>query len=140
MSLEKKYIIQLRTIISKQGLSEEEKEDLVYNATNGRTTSIREMHTAEAIALREALNGKPEQPYEIGKKRRMKRQILALVHEMGWQYETEEGKLKVDMKRVNAYCESRGYLKKPFDDYTEKELPRLVAQFKKMHKNYLQNA
>jgi hypothetical protein len=136
MALEKKYIIQIRTIISTKGFSEEEKEQMVSNATGQRTTSIREMYTREAIALIKALNGTPEAPQESTKKRRMKRQILALCHEMDW--ETDDD--KVDMKRVNAYCVQRGYLKKPFDDYTEKELPTLVAQFKQMHKNYLQNA
>lgn len=133
MPLDRKYIIQLRTIITKLGMSEEDKEDAVLNTTQGRTKSIREMYPSEAITLINALNGKEDRPHESGKKSRMKRQILALCHEMGWEHDNG----KVDLDRVNAYCKQRGYLKKEFNDYTEKELPRLVAQFRQMHKNYL---
>lgn len=135
MALDKKYIIQLRTIISKRGMSEAEKEDMILSTTEGRTASIRELKTTEAIALIAGLNGRPETNYDSDKKKRMKRQILAICHEMNWEH--PDG--KVDMKRVNGYCETRGYLKKKFDDYTERELPILVAQFKRMHNNYLRN-
>lgn len=129
--LAKRYIIQLRTILSRKGIDEELKEELVHEATNGRTTSIRKMHTAEAIRLINQLNGRPDN-YD-GKKQRMKRKILALCHEMGWE-EPDTG--KVDMRRVNAYCKKRGHAHKPFDDYTTAELPLLITQFERLHKSY----
>ena len=74
--LDKRYIIQLRTILSNKGISEELKEELVHQATDGRTTSIRQMRTAEAIRLINQLNGQKDE-YD-GRKQRMKQKVLAL--------------------------------------------------------------
>jgi len=131
--LPKDLIIQLRTILSKKQIDEEGKEDLVFQFTNGGTKSIREMRMVEAIAMVKALNG-DEDNYDDSANRK-RRQILALCHEMGW--EDEQG--RVDMNRVNRYCTTRGYLKKPLNDYKPGELQKLVSQFKTMHKIYLKN-
>lgn len=134
MPLEKKYIVQLRTILNRKGIDEAQKEDLVFEATGERTTSIRDMEAWEAIALIRALNGRQD-TFKDDSANQKRRQILALCHEMGW--EDEEG--KADMTRINAYCTSRGYLKKPLNDYKPSELNKLVTQFKTMHKIYLRN-
>ncbi len=131
--LPKDLIIQLRTILSKNKIDEEGKEDLVLQFTNGGTKSIREMRKVEAIAMIRALNDTPDTYDDSANRKR--RQILALCHEMGW--EDDQG--RVDMTRVNAYCTTRGYLKKPLNDYKPGELQKLVSQFKTMHKNYLRN-
>lgn len=123
-------------MLSKAKINEELKEDMVYQATSGRTTSIREMMTGEAVKMIKHLRGEQDDWVADDRKQRMKRQILALCHEMNWEHDNG----KVDMDRVNRYCQSRGYLKKGFDEYTTKELPKLITQFKQMHKNYLQNA
>jgi len=134
MALDKKYIIQIRTIITNRGLTEEDKEDLVSQFSNQRTTSIRAMKTTEAIALIKALNGESDTFRPDNRLNRMQRKILALAHEMDW--ETEDGKINMD--RVNGFCKMRGYRKKTFNDYTEKELPKLITQFEKMYKNHLE--
>lgn len=122
--------------MSKARIDEDTKELMVLEATGGRTYSIRQMRTIEAITLIKSLRGEGDQFEVDDKKQRMKRQILALCHEMGWEHENG----KVDMDRINRYCEGRGYIKQPFDAYTTAQLPKLVAQFKAMHKNYLANA
>ena len=105
---DKKHIITIRTILSKRGVDEGTKEGLVRSATDGRTSSIREMTNVEAIGLIKALNGQKDNYKEnADQKLKLKRKILAYCHEMGW----EKADGKVDMKRVGAYCESRGYLK-----------------------------
>lgn len=136
MQLARQYIIQIRTLLSKAGIDEETKEIMVLDATGGRTYSIRQMRTIEAISLIKSLQGKTDAYQVDEEKQRMKRQILALCHEMGWEHDNG----KVDMDRVNRWCNSRGYIKKAFDEFTKAELPKLVAQFKSMHKNYLKNA
>ncbi|PHN00657.1 hypothetical protein [Flavilitoribacter nigricans] len=136
MQLGNQYIIQIRTLLTKLGIDEETKETMVLEATGGRTYSIRQMRTIEAIQIIRSLQGKADD-YQVDEaKQRMKRQILALCHEMGWEHDNG----KVDMDRVNRWCQNRGYIKKPFDEFTKAELPKLVAQFKAMHKIYLQNA
>lgn len=131
MALDKKYIRQIRAILSTQGVDEDTKEDMVVEATGGRTHSISQMYTREAISLIRSLNG--QQDNFQNKANQMRRKIIALCHEMGWQ--TEEG--KIDLRRVNAYCEKRGHGRKPLNDYTLKELPVLVTQFEQLHKHYL---
>lgn len=122
--------------MANQGIDKEAKEDLVSQFTEGRTTSTREMKTTEAIALIRALNGQVDSFRPNDKADRMRKKILALCHEMKW--ELPDG--KVNMDRVNGFCLSRGYLKKPLDEYSAKELPSLVTQFENLHKNYLKNA
>lgn len=129
--LAKRYIIQIRAILSKKGIDEETKEEMVLQATAGRTKSIRMMYTREAISLIRSLNGQEDTFQD--KANQMRRKIIALCHEMGWQ--TEEG--KIDLRRVNAYCENRGHGRKPLNDYSLKELPTLVTEFEKLHKHYL---
>lgn len=130
--LETKYIRQIRAIMAKQGIDEELKQELVSDLTNGRTTSISKLFGHEAISLIRNLNGDADQwKAEDTKANKLRRSILAIAHQLGW--ETDEG--KVDMARVNGFCEARGFGKKPLNDYTVKELPKLIAQFKAFQNN-----
>lgn len=61
----------------------------------------------------------------------MRRKIFSLCHELGWT-KSDKGKQVVDQKRLNAFLEKRGYLHKPLNFYTPKELPTLVTQFENM--------
>ena len=131
--LDKKYIRIIRTILTKKQISEELKEEMVLEATNNRTSSIREMYTREAIGMIKALNGEKDDFEE--RKNRMRRKVLAIAHELGWEH--ADG--KVDMTRVNEYCKTRGNAKKNFNWYNMKELQTLIIQFKQMRINYLSN-
>lgn len=132
MALEKSYTIRIRSAIHARGMSEDDKKELVLSATDGRTDSIRAMHTSEAIALLSNLNGQADN-YEPGTKQKMKRKVLAIAHDLGW--ELPDG--KVDMKRVNGYCLTRSEAKKTFNDLTVKELESVVKQFQQMKRVYL---
>lgn len=131
---DKNYNAALGATLSRKGIDQDGKKELVLSATGGRTDSIREMSNVEAINLLKSLNDKADNYDENREKKlKMKRKILAYCHEMNW--ETDDG--KVDMKRVNGYCEKSGYLKKKFNDYKIDELPKLVQQFARMRANYL---
>lgn len=61
---------------------------------------------------------------------KMRKKIISMAHDLGWQYvHPLHGKLCADMKAINQWCKKYGYLHKPLDKYTYRELPTLVSQF-----------
>lgn len=128
-----KYIRQIRAIMAHQGIDEESKAAMCLSVSNGDTASLRELTDAQAITIIRQLNGQPDTPPPPGKAQAMRRKIIALCHEMGWK--NTDG--TINMTRVNAYCTQRGYLKKPLNDYTTRELPKLVTQFENLHKSFI---
>jgi hypothetical protein len=120
------------TLLGKHGLREE-KESIVSAFTAGKTTSVRAMKFGEAAALIEHLKG---MDHEDSAGDKMKKKILSMAHEMGWRIKGTE---KIDMDHVNNWCKSFSYLKKSLDEYTYKELPKLVTQFEEVYKSYLRS-
>ncbi|MFT4062547.1 MAG: hypothetical protein QM642_09360 [Edaphocola sp.] len=111
-----------------------EKADMALIQTNGRTDTTTGLTQAEArtwIAELQTITRTPED----GSAERQRRHIIAMAHEMGWQ---QPGG-KIDMAHLNSWVASRGYLNRThrtLNQYTQKELPRLVTQFKKVHGDF----
>jgi hypothetical protein len=124
----------LHALLSKLKIDKEMKESLVNQFTNGREISSANMTKFECKLLIEYLQKYFNQD-EAEKCDKMRRRILSLCHEMGW--ELENG--KVDMERVNGFCLNKGYLAKPLNNYNLKELPKLIYQFEKVYEHYLKN-
>jgi hypothetical protein len=126
----KEQIKKARTLMAKAGLTEENKEDLVYSFTDGRTVSLRAMDYAETqdfFKHLEALTGQP--PSEADKQ---KRKILSLAHEMKWHL---PGTRKVDVSRVNEWCQDK--FSYPLDDLNYLNLNKAVTAFSAVHVSYL---
>lgn len=108
----------------------DQKKALVYAFTNGRSESSKELTFAEASELIKHLRGNDSS-------HRMRRKIIKLAHEIGWK---KEGSKEIDMAAIDTWCKTYGYLKKPLNDYSRFELPRLVWQFENgPYKHYLHN-
>jgi hypothetical protein len=122
----KEQSIRFNTIISKLGIDKEGKEDLVYNITQGRATSSKDLTHLECDKLIKNL-----QPNVLIEGDKQRKKILSIVHELGW--ETPTG--KIDWNALNPYLLKYGYLHKLFNDYTPNELPKLVTQFENMLKD-----
>lgn len=124
---------QLKAIHALLGINglRDEKQNIVSAFTGGRTTHVSEMSSAEAAALIGHL--KSLNNTEAGATR-MRNKILSMAHEMNWRI---EGTKRVSMQHVNNWCTSRSYLKKPLDNYTYNELPKLVSQFEEVYKSHL---
>lgn len=127
----------LHALIGALGIDSETKETLVFSFTGGRETSSAKMTVQECQALIDHLNKytKKKKPVDDEKAERMKRRIIAMCHEMGW----EKASGKIDMDHINNFCKESGYLHKPLDNYTAKELPKLIYQFEKVYNHYLEN-
>jgi hypothetical protein len=129
----------LHALLNEAGLLDE-KATLAKQFSNGRTDRSSKLFAAECGALIDHLEASlgltaiaptPEQEEQAEK---MRRKILSLAHEMRWQLPGTE---KVDMARVNAWCQTYTKTKKHFNHYSHKELVALVTQFKIVYKKYL---
>lgn len=130
----------LHQLLNDAGISGDDKKALVHEFTNKRTTSSREMLMVEAQNLIHHLEGAlglrdnaptPEQEEASDK---MRRKMISLCHEMRWYV---AGTDRVDMARLNGWCQARGFGKKLLNQYTHDELTKLLYQFRKVYATYL---
>ena len=121
--LNKAQLIAINTLISKLGISPEQKKTMVSGFTGGRSTSTRDLLKSEAVGLISHL--KSLDPDEK-KAERMRRKIISLAHELHWH---KSGTTSIDMLKVDGWCKKYSYLKKALNSYTLQELPKLVTQF-----------
>jgi hypothetical protein len=117
-----KYVMYL---LNQHGLTEQ-REEIAWEVSGGRTSKLSELSYQETNALIKRLNGGSPRDKMIGK-------ILSMAHEMGW--EVEGG--KVDMDRINAWCEKYSPMHKTLDNHGDNELPALVTAFEKVHLSFL---
>lgn len=111
------------------------KSDLVLSFTQGRSESRKDLSFEEA---RQFINWLQKQPKPEDAANKMRRKIISMAHEMQWYGpRTPEGGNKVDMQRLNGWCEKYSLMKKKLNDYTYNELPALVTQFTEVYKDYL---
>lgn len=120
----------LNTLISKRGIDKDTKAVMVAGFSNNRCTSSKELYYDEAADMIKHLQTlQPHQP----EAEKMRNKILYYAHEMNWR----NAALKLDMQRVDAWCNKFGYLHKDLDQYEYKELPKLVSQFEIVYRSYL---
>lgn len=117
------------------------KNDLVMDASGGRTESARELKNLEMNELlthldnklKEAKNESQPKPGSVQKMDRMRKRILSMCYSIGWtRYNPEKRRQEVDMDRLEAWLLKYGYLHKPLNDYTYMELPALVTQAERL--------
>ena len=125
----------LHLLLNKAGLMEE-KPELVSFYTNGRTSSSRELSFQEAeklIRYLESITQGKTAPTPADKADKMRKKVISVCYELGWIEPSDEPEeRRINMAVIDSFLKQRGYLKKPLNDFTEKELPRLVTQFKQI--------
>lgn len=109
------------------------KKELVSSFTSGRSDSSRDMTDQEARDLISYLEGSKTTPDPAD---RMRKKVISMAREIGWEIRNNNGKV-ADMQRIRNWVTKYGYLKKPLNDYTANELPRLVTQFEKVYQDFL---
>ncbi len=134
MEASKKQVQAINAILATSGQMEF-KKDIIWNATGGRTDRSSKMTFEEAKGLLASLNlGQVFSKEESGKIR-MVRYIIAMAHEMGWIKKRVILNADGHLGQLNDYTEltiwlvKYGYLKKPLNEYTYLELPKLLTQF-----------
>jgi hypothetical protein len=116
------------------------KSELINDASNGRTNSSKELSNQEATYLIKHLESK--QPVVKQKKDdpadRMRKKILSVCHQLHWHKGTDEnGKAKLDWKRINDWCIKYSPEHKTLNEHTIPELTKLVTQFESVLKHQL---
>jgi len=127
---------QLHALLSKLKIDADTKKDLVLQFTNNREESTKELMVDECQNLINYLNAAQHGSTTLKKSGgkvvdvcdKMRKKILSICHDLQW--ELPNG--KIDWKHLNDYLNKYGYLHKPLNDYTEKELPTLVTQFENL--------
>jgi hypothetical protein len=131
----------LHTLLNATGMIEL-KRDLVQEYSATKVTSSKDLLESEALALCAHLRTLPgadvqkvaiADPADV-----MRKKIIRFAHLMGWEL-TPMG--KPDMPRIDGWVRKYGYLnrqQKGLNDYTVKELPRLVTQFEEVYIKFLE--
>ena len=127
----------LHALLNELGLKET-KPELVYQVSNGRTASSKELGVDEAAALithlSDKLPKKERSPIEI-RCDQMRKKVFSLFRSMGYIYGDTEADRKMNQTIIYAMIKKIGYLKKDLNKYTFDELPKLVSQVEGMSRN-----
>lgn len=123
----------LHSLLSQKGLMDHKRE-LVMSFSGGRTEHSRDMNDVEANEMIRYLRSQTD-PAD-----KMRKKIISMAHEMNWHSDSHwNGTQKVDMQRLNDWCVKYGFGKKKLNDYSYKELPRLVTQFEHVYLSYIKS-
>lgn len=115
----------LNTLVSKLGISKDDKATIVNGFSNGRATSSKDLSMEEAKAMIKHL--KDYEPDE-----RMRKKVFAIAYEVGiiWG-DTPEDK-KMNGAKLKMFLLKNGTVKKELNKMTHQELLKVVAQFEQM--------
>lgn len=131
----KAELTRLHTLIGKLHIDEDAKRAMIAGATNGRTTSSREMTSQEIEGLCNGLASTAlSQQGDIKDSRDvMRKKIISRGYKLGWTLPNG----KIDMEAVNTWCIDYGHMHVPLNDYKYDELVKLVGQMDATYKSYL---
>lgn len=116
---------QLFALLHKLDLSDV-REDLALDYSNQRTDRTSKLTESECQKLISDLSKQVyvEREKEAEAVIKMRRRFLAICHELKWKVTDN----KLDYNRINNWLLKYSYLKKPINEYKEKELPNLITQ------------
>jgi len=109
----------------------EERNILAIQYSKGRTERTSELYIDECAALIKDLQLLANQSRD-----RQRKRMISMCWELGWVENVGTGK-KADIIRLDNWVRKYGYLNeqgKGLNDYSDKELPRLVTQFSSMYR------
>lgn len=137
MTATREQIRAFRAMLNKLNM-QDMKDDLVMQASNGRTTHSTELTMSEMRGLLEHLGGKQDKEALLKRSNMMRRRIFSMCYTLGWvKYDEAEKRDVVDKDRLDGWLIKYGYLHKDLQQYEYRELPRLVTQFENFMKSTL---
>lgn len=116
----------------------DEKENIVFNFTSGRTTHLSEMEPEELVALLDKLSGNTNNTNYLryGKFDKDNKQhcyLLSLCMQLGWSIHNKNVQRNVaDIVRLGRFIMHFGAIKKPLMEQSKQELQKTVYQFEQM--------
>lgn len=122
---------QLYALIQKLGIDDETKREMVYEKTQGRTSSSSMLTWVECEELIKSLQEKANQQFDQANN--MRRKIIGISHDLGWSsIDPATLKRTADIARIDNWCMKYGQFKKPLNDHSVSELAQLITQFEKI--------
>ncbi len=110
------------------------REDLIQQFTNNRKSGLRELNNREYNAFIYWLNDfKKTLKTGYNPENQQRRKIISMFHKMGYQING-----KIDMIRLNNWCNTHGHLHKPLMHYKGNDLGKLVTQAEKYYESYIE--
>ncbi len=106
------------------------KAEIISGCTGGRTESSRELTSQEAVVLINSLCGMDDRKKEISA-------IWYLAYNMEMIYGNTPEDKRMNAAKIDAFCLSRGTVKKKLQMQTITELRRTHRQFERMYSAYL---
>ncbi len=123
----------LMLLLTKNGYSNDDRHDLIYHFTNGRTESTKQLYMREMIELCEWLERNLKSATDELLLRNKRAVVLKIAQSTGI-HDPE------DWSKFNGFMLNRSILHKPLKDYTFSELNDLIKQFRKLEQNYHKSA
>ena len=120
-------ITKIHVLLTKLGLLDE-KALIIYNLTEGRTESTKELSIEEARHL--IMNLSEYDPSE-----RLKSLIFSLGYQADILYGTSDADKKMNAAKLNLFLKERGAVKKELNAMTYQELVKIHRQFEAIVKN-----
>jgi methyl coenzyme M reductase subunit D len=131
-------------LIGKLGFDAEQKEELVYSYTLGRTVESKMMYYIEMQQLINALTSRVKSvdnkvKVTVDACDKMRKKILSLCYEMQWTiFDTSKKRTVVDYVRLNEFLLKSGTVKKLLNELDYDELQQVVSQFELMNLKRIQ--
>lgn len=120
-----KLLQRFRGLLASLGIDEEQKEDMVLAFTDGRTKHSSELSENELRALISKLEAE-----EGAKANKMRRTMFSIAYQLNWGNPNSREGIDKAKEAINHWCQTKSYLKKKLNEYTLKELPKLITQFR----------
>lgn len=114
----------LHTLLNQLGLLEE-KKSFVYDVSNGRTESTKELTIIEARQLIQHLRSD-----DSGDK--MRRKVFALAYNADIIWGETDADKKMNLIKINKFLKEKGTVKKELHKMTNAELIKVVNQFEQI--------
>lgn len=126
------------TLLSKMGMTEDQRHELVYSWTTGRTSSTTKLYDDELQELIQKLENDFAAPQGASprvelEKRKKRSRVLAIAQRCG----IHEG---TGFEKFNRFMLNRSIYKKELHLYNLDELDELIRQFRGLEQNYLASA
>ena len=119
--ISKAQLSALHALLNNTGMLEDKKE-LIYNTTDGRTESSKELTFEEAKLLISRLS-------EFDPKARQRSLIFSLAYQAGIIYGSTPDDKKINAAKLNMFLKERGTIKKELNAMTLPELIKTHRQF-----------
>ena len=116
----------------------EEKENIVFNFTSGRTSHLSSMEPEELVALLDRLSGNVNNndylKYgKFDKKNKQHRYLLSMCMQLGWSvYNKNVQRNVADIVRLGRFIVHFGAIKKPLMEQSRSELQKTIYQFEQI--------